>query len=422
MKYRITRATKRHAPAPQDRIFRLCALQTLSRMAYHHEETIDFAKLFEISGLPTLYREKKTHSLFAAIFTFFLAAFARISGLFRRSVARLRKKAARFAARRRARKEKRQKSKRESAYWLAGAACGSLAVTLICAVSVIMILMHPYGGVYRVATVPSLVGTRYEETLVDDDRFSFVVEYQYNPDVEPGVVISQSPSAGVTRRIYRRGNPCTVTLTVCMAIPRYTLPSLVGQAGRDAVLVLRNHGVACDIVSSYSDTAPIGTVIGQSLPQGTSLSAGDAVALTVSIGPRIIVCTVPSLVGLSEMQASSLLSSAGLALGEVTYVPSDRPSGTVLSQSESPTSLLEQGKSVSLTVSAGYSYAQKGVPSLYGLTLGEAAARLREYGLVLGTVTTVGNPAQNAKVVAQSPLPDTPITSSTVSVDIYLGS
>ena len=188
------------------------------------------------------------------------------------------------------------------------------------------------------------------------------------------------------------------------------------------MLELRNHGVSCELRRVHSDTAPIGTVMEQSLPNGTSLSTGDAVTLTVSLGPRIIVSAVPSLVGLSEMQAASLLSAAGLTLGEVTYVPSDRPSGTVLSQSEKPTSLLEQGKSVSLTVSAGYSYAQKGVPSLYGLSLSEAAARLREYGLVLGTVTNVGSTEQNGKIVAQSPLPDTPITSSTVSVDVYLGS
>ena len=422
MKYRITRATKRTCPAPQGRKFRLCASQTLSRMAKHHEETIDFSKLFEISGLPDIYREKPSHPLLAAILAFFLAVFARISGLAKRSMARLREKVARFAARRREKKEKRRQGKRESVYWLAGATCGSLAVTLICAVSVLFILMHPYGGVYRVATVPSLVGTRYEESLESDDRFSFVVDYQYNANIEPGTVIAQSPPAGVTRRIYRRGKPCTVTVTVSMAAPHYTLPSLIGQAGRDAMLELRNHGVSCELRRVHSDTAPIGTVMEQSLPNGTSLSTGDAVTLTVSLGPRIIVSAVPSLVGLSEMQAASLLSAAGLTLGEVTYVPSDRPSGTVLSQSEKPTSLLEQGKSVSLTVSAGYSYAQKGVPSLYGLSLSEAAARLREYGLVLGTVTNVGSTEQNGKIVAQSPLPDTPITSSTVSVDVYLGS
>ena len=188
------------------------------------------------------------------------------------------------------------------------------------------------------------------------------------------------------------------------------------------MLALRNHGIACEILESHSDTAPIGTVLSQSLPQGTLLAMDDTITLTVSKGPSLIVSSVPSLVGLSEMQAASLLSAAGLALGEVTYVPSDRPTGTVLTQSEPPATLLEQGRSVSMTVSAGYSYAQKTIPSLYGRSLSEASARLREYGLVLGTVTTVGSSAKNGRIVAQSPLPDTPLTSSTVSVDVYIGS
>lgn len=422
MKYRIVRATKRKNPAPQGRHFRLCATQTLSRMARHHEETIDFAKLFEISGLPDLTRKRPSHPLLSAIRTFFLAVFARISGLFVRSIARLREKLACFAARRRTKKEQKQQRRRENVYWLAGAVCGALTVTLICAAAVVFFLLRSYGGSYSVVTVPTLVGTYYEDTPASNDLFSFVVDYQYNPDVEPGHVISQSPPAGVTRRIYRRGSPCTVMLTVSIAEPRYTLPSFVGQTGRDAALALRNHGILPTIQSSYSDAFPTGQVICQDLPAGTSCASGDRVTLTVSAGPRIIVCAVPSLVGLSEMQAASLLSAAGLMLGKVTYVSSDSPSGTVLSQSETASTVLKQGTAISITVSAGYSFSHKGIPSLYGLTLAEAAARLREYGLVLGEITPTGGSDQSGRIVAQSPLPDTPITSSTVSVDVYLGS
>ena len=144
--------------------------------------------------------------------------------------------------------------------------------------------------------------------------------------------------------------------------------------------------------------------------------------LTFSRGPMLIGSAVPSLVGLSEMEASSLLLSAGLSVGQVTYVPSDRPAGTVLSQDTPPASTIKQGSVISFTVSAGYSYAQKGIPSLYGLTLNEATVRLKEFGLVIGSITQVGNGASGGTVVAQFPLPDTPITPSTVSVDVYLGS
>ena len=186
--------------------------------------------------------------------------------------------------------------------------------------------------------------------------------------------------------------------------------------------MLRNHGIDYTLTNAYSDTVPAGTVLTQTPAPGTTLSEADHVVLTISQGPIIIPSSVPTLIGLSEREAISRLLSAGLTVGEVCYVPSERPAGIVLSQSTPATSLAEPGSAVSFTVSAGYSYSQKTVPSLYGLTPDEAAVRLRAYGLVIGKVSTSADGTSGGRIVAQSPLPDTPITSSVVAVDVYLGS
>ncbi len=424
MKYRILRAAKKSSSPKEHRVFRLCASQTLSRLARRRDETIDFSKLFEISDLPAVRTPKAPHPLIAAIRAFFCALFARIKGLAQRSAQHLREKAKLLAERIRVwRKKRKERKKKESLPLLCGAFCSSLLVSLLLAAITVGTLLGSYGGVYRIAVVPSFVGLAYEEsTLSEDDRFSIVVDYVENPSVTPGYVISQSPPAGVTRRIYGRGKPCTVTLTVSCATPRYPLPDLVGLSRRDALLELRNHGMDCEIREAYSDTVPAGMVISTLPEKGSSLAEHDTVTLTVSLGKSVILCAVPSLVGLSEMQATSRLQSAGLSVGLVTYLPSDRPAGTVLSQDVAPSSLLEQGSAISLTVSAGYSYQVRAIPSLYGMTLAEAEAKLREFGLVLGQITIMGGENPTGTIVAQSPLPDTSITSSTVSVDVYLGS
>ena len=64
----------------------------------------------------------------------------------------------------------------------------------------------------------------------------------------------------------------------------------------------------------------------------------------------------------------------------------------------------------------------KSVPDLYGMTGIEAKEALRACGLVLGTVISVGSAEPKGTVIAQTPLPKTPITSSTVSVDVYISS
>ena len=62
------------------------------------------------------------------------------------------------------------------------------------------------------------------------------------------------------------------------------------------------------------------------------------------------------------------------------------------------------------------------VPDLYGMSLEEAAEKLREFGLVIGNTYPVANAAPKGTVITQSPVAGTPLTSSTVSVDLYVSS
>ena len=117
-----------------------------------------------------------------------------------------------------------------------------------------------------------------------------------------------------------------------------------------------------------------------------------------------------------------MLSAAGLTQGSVSYEPSSRPIGTVIGQSVAAGTAVNEGSAVSFTVSAGDRYAAHTVPDLYGMTEEQAKAALRQYGLVIGSIYTAGAGAGNGTVIAQSPIAGAPITSSTVSVDLYLSS
>ena len=109
-------------------------------------------------------------------------------------------------------------------------------------------------------------------------------------------------------------------------------------------------------------------------------------------------------------------------MGDVSYVQSQLPAGTVIAQSITAHSSLKEGSYVSFSVSAGIHFNEKKVPDLYGLTIDEARERLAEAGLVCGRIFAVENGSPAGIVIAQSPTADTPIGSGLTSVDLYVSS
>ena len=299
---------------------------------------------------------------------------------------------------------------------LLGALCSASLVLLLSGTIILLSFVSPYLGRAESVTVPSLVGASALD-LPDDGRFSYIITYEHHPDVPSGHVISQSPTAGVTRRVARVGGTCTISLTVSRKKSAYVLPTLLGLSSRDAILELRNHGIPYTLTSAYSDTAAVGQILACEPAAGASLDGTSSVTLTVSQGPMTVYVATPNLIGLSEMAAQTRLLSAGLATGQVRYTLDDAPIGTVLSQSIPQSERVPIGTEIDLVVSAGRTHSDRTVPSLYGMTLEAATAALREAGLVTGEISGKGH-----IVISQSPAPGTIIHSAIVSVDLHLGS
>ena len=304
---------------------------------------------------------------------------------------------------------------------LSGALCACLLVSALSAGGILLGLFGGYGRSYESVTVPDFVGKNPSSVLSEGETpFDLIIQYEINDTVAQGLVISQAPDAGVRRRLYHADDRCTVVLTVSKAREEYTLEELSGKSTRDASLVLRNEGLLPKIREEHSDTIPKGTVIDTLPVPGTALEEGDTVILRVSLGRQISLCSVPALFGVTEVRADALLRAASLRTGQVIYQSSSYPAGTVIGQSVPSGSSLESGAAVSYTVSAGNRFDIRTVPDLYGFTVPEAEAKLREFGLVIGSVYPVAGSAARGTVMTQSPLPGAPISSSTVAVDLYV--
>jgi serine/threonine-protein kinase len=293
-------------------------------------------------------------------------------------------------------------------------------VTALSACGLLALFLLPYHRPHTSVVIPNFVGSLLPTQ--DPSSIRILVEYEYNPLVSPGTVIAQSPLAGVTRRVYGSNGFCTVLLRVSKERDTYRLEDLSGRTMRDATLILANHKIQSTVVEEFSDTHPAGTVLSTMPTAGQELKEGATVTLRVSMGRQIQIARVPNLLGLTESAANSLLHSGGFRVGTVTYRSSSSPSGTIISQTPTDHTEVEKGATVSYTVSTGNLYDTKAVPDLYGMTQSEASRVLREYGLVIGACFPVASAAPKGTVITQSPLPGTPITSSTVSVDLYLSS
>jgi serine/threonine-protein kinase len=163
--------------------------------------------------------------------------------------------------------------------------------------------------------------------------------------IPAGKVIGTSPAAGTETELGR-----TVTVIVSSGPASVRVPNVVGQARSEAEATLENAGLAVGAVTqSVSSTQSPGTVITQSPAAGSSLHAGEKVALTVAQASNEV--TVPSVIGKEEASAAAALGAAGLTPKTATVTTAE-PSqvGIVLSQSPVAKSHVHKGAVVTIGV------------------------------------------------------------------------
>lgn len=373
-------------------------------------EDIDFDLLFELGELPEADIPKKSKRLtliFKRLGRAVVAALASVGKLTLKLFGRLRS-------------NHRQKYQRLSFY--SGVLCAALTVTAISVLTLLLGLFSGYFAPYDELVVPDVVGKRYDDAQSElSDNYELLVTYKNSDDIPAGVISSQTPSAGVTRRAYKNRDACPIMITVSTGKKFYTVERLVGKDSRSALLSLYNGGISVKQLYEYSDSVSAGKVISTTPSAGSTLYDGETITVRISKGKRITTVRMPDLYMLSEAQAETMLTSRGLRLGTITYKPSASPAGKVIEQQYSPYTELAKDTAVNVTVSLG-STMQKYVPDLYGMTVEQAERALADVGLVIGGIYTVSSGAPTGTVVTQTPAPSTPITSAVTSVDIYISS
>jgi beta-lactam-binding protein with PASTA domain len=219
--------------------------------------------------------------------------------------------------------------------------------------------------------------------------------------VPAGSVISQNPAAGSDVVINT-----AVALVVSSGLPHVAVPDVVNLAQAAASSTLTAASLTVGTITTASSlTVPAGNVISQNPSAGADVVINSAVALVVSSGLPYV--AVPSVTGLTQAAAASMITTSGLTVGSVTTASSPTvPAGSVISQTPAAGSSVAPGSSVTLVVSSGSSLVT--VPNVVNLTQASATSAITGAGLVVGSVTNLSSTIVPAgSVISQSLLAGT---------------
>ena len=197
-------------------------------------------------------------------------------------------------------------------------------------------------------------------------------------------------------------------------------PDLVGQSLSNAKATLSNAGLKLGTVQYQTGTnaQTQGLAVTKQDPvAGTSVDDGSAVNVTLGTGTA----TVPSVVGMTQTEASAALQKEGLSIASVNAATSSTVAkGKVISQNPQAGAKVPKGSQVLLTVSSGTGSTP--VPDVVGQTQASAANALQAAGFTVAATQQSSSSVQKGNVISQKPAAGTSAKKgSTVTITVSTG-
>jgi serine/threonine-protein kinase len=190
--------------------------------------------------------------------------------------------------------------------------------------------------------VPNVVGLTEVEARVLLKDFNINIERAPDAKIPLDRVASQLPLATSDAAA-----GSSVTLTISEGPGNTTVPvGLIGLSLEEARYRLTAAGLLISqTIAVDSDQAP-GVVLSINPLPGTTITAGSAVVLEIASGN----VQVPSLVGLNEINAKTILTQSGFLIREISASDTGKPAGEILAQAPEAGATKTIGSVVTITV------------------------------------------------------------------------
>ena len=200
-------------------------------------------------------------------------------------------------------------------------------------------------------TVPDLSKRTEDEAKAALKKLRLGVNVQTgtSDDVPEGQVYDQSPAAGTKVDVHTQ-----VTINISSGKEKFSLDDVTGMQYQQAQAQLENDGLVVSLEFDYSDSVGSDKVISTSPKAGSQVAKGDTITITASKGKETKTTIVPNLLGQDIDNAIQMIKDAGLTYNGKSSDYSDSYSeNQVMNQSISAGKTVEEGTTISLTVSLG---------------------------------------------------------------------
>ena len=215
----------------------------------------------------------------------------------------------------------------------------ALALSLIALISGGYLVTSPNGATVK---VPNVVGLTEDEARALLKSFNINIERAPDAKIPINRVASQLPLATADATA-----GSSVTLTISDGPGNTTVPvGLIGLSLEEARYRLSSAGLLISqTIAIDSDQAP-GVVLSINPVPGTTITAGSGVVLEIASGS----VQVPSLVGLNEIGAKTVLTQAGFLIREITAYDPSKALGEILAQAPEAGATKTIGSIVTITI------------------------------------------------------------------------
>ena len=202
--------------------------------------------------------------------------------------------------------------------------------------------------------VPPLLGKTIEEAELDPrvkDIFTITeIGSRASSEFAEGEIVEQTPAEGNVVRGNRE-----IKVFVSTGEKTDAMENVIGMDYRTAEITLKKLELSLEFSYKYeySSSFNVDCVIRTEPAEGETLHQGDIIVLVRSKGPEPKPVTVPTFLTLTLEQAQEQAEGLGLKVGPAQHAYSDAPAGTVIDQSLAPTTEVNTGTEIVLTVSDG---------------------------------------------------------------------